>query len=147
MIALGIVAFSGITVLGVIPVGLLTLRDAMNDTAESQIVQSVTNDLILTAYNDISSYSPQYYDVEGMPLGKQGGSPPAGTFYTASIVYPKNTKNIPDLNTTIPNLAPRCGGIVTIGISKVYQSGTAPIDTYSVIVASTTYPGSGATNQ
>lgn len=127
-IALGIVVFAGITVIGVIPVGLLILRDAMNDTAESQIVQSITNDIVLTNYSDLVNYSKRFYDVEGMPIGTQGGTAPSNTFYTATIITP-----IMDLASTIPNLSSGVGGTVIINIVRANQ----PLkpDSFSVIVA------------
>jgi hypothetical protein len=104
----------------------------MNDTAESQIVQSITNDLVLTNYTNLVSNSKYsyFYDVEGMPLGAGASATaaPLHTFYTATIITP-----ITDLSSTFPHLSSGVGGTVIINIVRANQP-TIP-DSYSVIVA------------
>lgn len=78
-IAIGIVAFAMLPILGLVPMGLGTFRDAITHTAEAQIVQGVSNEILLTDYAALAdryaSPRPAYYSDEGELL--QAGDPRA----------------------------------------------------------------------
>ena len=97
-LCLAVVCVVGMTVIGLIPEGLINLRSAMNNTAESQIVEGITNNIVLTSYKNLPNLYPPvafYYDVQGIPLTASGSGAPVGTVYTATIVNPNNHPNDP----------------------------------------------------
>lgn len=67
VLALGICSFALMAIVGMIPVGLSTFRDAMNTTAQSQIVQSLASEVLLTDTNFLAAMSPAplFYDDQG----------------------------------------------------------------------------------
>lgn len=67
-LALGIVSFALITILGVMPVGLNTLRDAVDETTETQIVRQLGAEASLLPFTDIKATmdgKTYYFDDEG----------------------------------------------------------------------------------
>ncbi len=63
-LSMAIMSFAMISVLGLVPMGLTHFRQAMNNTVESQIVQSITSELQLTSYSQLKN-ATTYYDAEG----------------------------------------------------------------------------------
>jgi len=98
-LAIGIISFSLLTVLGLMPVGLTTLRQATEQTIESQIVQKIGSEAQLTSYSKLaSSFSGKtfYYSDQGNYLGSSPASAPVDTRYRAvatlsSCVFPGST--------------------------------------------------------
>lgn len=64
VVAIGIVSFAMMSILGLIPVGLGTFRQAMSLTVETSIVQSVSGELMRADYTNLSSTNI-YFDQEG----------------------------------------------------------------------------------
>lgn len=66
-IAIGIVSFALVTLLGVVPVGLIATQDAMRQTARSQIIKQISSDLGMMPFAKLGGYlgSNQYYDYNG----------------------------------------------------------------------------------
>jgi uncharacterized protein (TIGR02598 family) len=64
ILSLGILSFAMVALLGLIPLGLSTSRNAINITTESQIVQSLCNEIQLTDFSNISN-TVLYYNEEG----------------------------------------------------------------------------------
>lgn len=85
-IAMGIVAFAMVPILGLVPMGLGVFRNAISCTAEAQIVQAVSNEILLTEYslvtNKYASTNLSYYSDEGELL--LSASDPAA-IYTAKV--------------------------------------------------------------
>lgn len=74
-IAIGIVSFILLTMLGLMPVGLSTLRQAMDQTVEGQIVQKLNGDILMTPFSQIADkYSGQtiYFNEEGVETNAYG---------------------------------------------------------------------------
>lgn len=71
-IAMGIVAFAMVPILGLVPMGLSTFRNAISFTAEAQIVQGLSNEILLTDYDLVTSKyastQTSYYSDEGEHL-------------------------------------------------------------------------------
>lgn len=93
VLALGIVSFGLLTTLGLMSVGLTTLHQAMQQTVETQIVQSINSQALLTSYTNLATvYSGTtfYYDDEGQYLTNSPSPPPAATHYcvTTSLGNP-----------------------------------------------------------
>lgn len=67
-IALGIVSFALISVLGMMPVGLSTMRAAMDQTTEAQISRRISGEMMLTPFSRLDTWvsnSPLYFDDQG----------------------------------------------------------------------------------
>jgi uncharacterized protein (TIGR02598 family) len=81
-VSLAIVTFTCITLLGALPIGLLSFHQAVGVTVESQIVESLSNDILLANFSNANQYSNQtfYYDNEGAPLANS-----TGAIYTATV--------------------------------------------------------------
>ena len=86
-IAMGIVAFAMVPILGLVPMGLSTFRNAISCTAEAQIVQALSNEILLTDYDLVATkYASEklsYYSDEGELL--LSSSDPS-VIYTAKVV-------------------------------------------------------------
>ncbi len=83
-LALGIVSFALITILGVMPVGLNSLRDAVDETTESQIIRQIGAEATLLPFASIQTEmegKTYYFDDEGQPQQ----SSDQNTRYTASV--------------------------------------------------------------
>jgi uncharacterized protein (TIGR02598 family) len=75
VLSMGVVSFAMVGILGLVPVGLSNFRDAMNLTAEAQIIQNVSSDILRTDYKNLVSFT-SYYDEQGnyLPAGKADAS-------------------------------------------------------------------------
>src|SRR5690606_33177113 len=86
-IAMGIVAFAMVPILGLVPMGLSTFRNAISFTAEAQIVQGLSNQILLTDYallaNKYSSEQWSFYSDEGEQLNSATAP---GALYQARVV-------------------------------------------------------------
>ncbi|MDR1191321.1 MAG: Verru_Chthon cassette protein B [Verrucomicrobiales bacterium] len=73
-IAMGIVGFAMVALLGLLPAGLRVARDTMDLTVRSQIVQLISNDLQLTDYDKLGDWSEQelYFNLQGLPESDGG---------------------------------------------------------------------------
>lgn len=67
-IAIGIISFAMVSILGLMPVGLSTMRQAMDQTMEAQLVRKISGEALLTPFGKIGAYtarSPFYYTADG----------------------------------------------------------------------------------
>jgi uncharacterized protein (TIGR02598 family) len=82
--ALAVISFAGTVLLGLLAESVSTFHQAMGNTAEADIVQSISNDLRMDNFSELTGYvtSPPvyYYDREGTLLPSQ-----SGYFYEASV--------------------------------------------------------------
>jgi uncharacterized protein (TIGR02598 family) len=87
--SLAIVGFACVAMLGVIPMGLTSFHRAQGNTIEADIVQNLTNDILLANFSNLYTYNnvTYYYDNEGSPLGNSGtsASVPTNTVYKATV--------------------------------------------------------------
>ncbi len=93
---MGLVSFAAIAILGLLPVGLASLRQSMNQTVEAQIVRSIGAEAVTGNFTELARTN--YYDLEGQLL-----KPPTKASYTAIVttnapVFPGST-----LSPTMPN--------------------------------------------
>lgn len=84
VLALGICSFAMIAIVGMIPVGLSTFRDAMDTSVQSQIVQGLASEILLTDYWNIQE-KPYYYDDQGSPLQDSEAAMAPNLAYTAVV--------------------------------------------------------------
>jgi uncharacterized protein (TIGR02598 family) len=71
VIAIGVVAFAFIAILGLLPSGLSTFKSTINKTVSSQIAQRIFNDLEVSDFGDLTSGNftvTRYFDEQGNEL-------------------------------------------------------------------------------
>lgn len=102
VLALGLMSFAVIAILGLIPTGLTTLRQSMNQTVEAQIVRSIGAQSVMANFTNLATNN-MYFDDEGLPAKNA-----AGAFYTVNVttnvpIFPgiANATNYPDSLTTL----------------------------------------------
>ena len=80
--ALAIMGFACVSLIGMIPIGITSFHQAMGNTVESEVVQNLSNDILLASFNDLYQYNGQsyYYDADGSPLTSASGA-----VYTATV--------------------------------------------------------------
>ena len=90
--ALAIIGFACVSLVGLIPIGLTSFHQAIETTTEAEIVQNLSNDILLANFSDLYQYTSQYgnrvyyYDDEGTPLTVvTPGVPPSGTVYKVVV--------------------------------------------------------------
>ncbi len=67
-LALGVVSFAVLSMLGVVSVGLTTVKDATEQTMHAQIIKHVGSTILQTPFDQIKSYTdeaPLYFDQAG----------------------------------------------------------------------------------
>src|SRR5947209_6065666 len=69
VLALGIVSFAIVAILGLIPTGLQTSHSSQDETRAAQIAQSILSTMASQAQTQFNSISFQEYDPNGSPLG------------------------------------------------------------------------------
>jgi uncharacterized protein (TIGR02598 family) len=104
-LALGIVAFSMLTLLGLVPLGLTTFHKAINASVSSQIVQHVVTDFQQSDFSGLSQQNPiLYFDDQANELNvATAGSTPPGAIYYVNVVV--NTPALMPGGTPSANLA------------------------------------------
>jgi uncharacterized protein (TIGR02598 family) len=97
VMALAILSVALVTVLGLVPVGLLGLRQAISSTTEAEIVGQLTAQIRLTPFSQLDAYQNTsfFYDEEGVFLSSAASvaGAPAQTRYWATasqnpVIYP-----------------------------------------------------------
>jgi uncharacterized protein (TIGR02598 family) len=86
-LSMGVISVAMVSVLGLLPVGLTTFRQAMTNTVESQIVQGLSNDVLLTNFDNLQDLAGEEYDFDndGRPI-KSGGTAGNPRIYTARMI-------------------------------------------------------------
>ena len=89
--AVGLISFAAITVIGLMPVGLSALHQAMDTTEEAQILREIGARALLTPYSELSANfngTTFYYDQDGVLLGNSPAARPDATrFWATTTVY------------------------------------------------------------
>lgn len=96
VLALGVVSICLLGVIGLLPTGLNSMRQAMDITLEAQIVRHLSSETLLTPYADLEAlYSNKtfYFDQDGIEIVGGGSVPPNGVKYIVNTrvlnpVYP-----------------------------------------------------------
>jgi len=100
-IALGVVAFALVAILGLVPVALRSAREATDDTRSSLIAQDVAT-RARALFSSSSALSPStnwWYDNEGRFIDQSAGANFTNALYRVSVVsgdlasYPTNVSN------------------------------------------------------
>jgi uncharacterized protein (TIGR02598 family) len=83
LFAMTIFSFAIISILGLMAVGLKTFKESMDNTIQSNIMQSVVNDLNISDASQLATgIKTSFYDTEGNLLSS--GSDPK-VYYTAQV--------------------------------------------------------------
>ena len=136
LLALGVVTFAMIPVLGLMPIGLNTFRDSMNTTISSQIAQGVANELQQTDFDQLSLSAPvRYFDAQGNELPATSKS---SAVYHVNLAFLKGTtlpgsaESNPNLATVIVQFAHNPGNKPLVaGASSIWTNQDIKIVTYS----------------
>ena len=143
--ALGVVSFVMVTLVGLLPGGLTSFKQAMANTIDSQIVQSLTNDLLLDNFSNLVTYVPTgakatpvyYYDSEGVQCPSQ-----TGAIYKATIALsPIDSTNSPvtfnnnDSSASPASIAAYCLVITITNVSDNTSLTLQHPHKYSIIIA------------
>lgn len=131
VLALGICSFSMMAIVGMIPVGLSTFNDAMNTTVQSQIVQRLAGDVLLTDYSSLtgSAGAPHYYNEQGLPTSQASSD----VVYVAVIEQQRLA--LPAVLSGAETLALTDDPGVTIVIKISRKTAPEQVYSYPVIVA------------
>ncbi|MDR0534466.1 MAG: Verru_Chthon cassette protein B [Verrucomicrobiales bacterium] len=124
VLALGILVFCLVALLGLLPMGIQSFRSAMSMTVESQIAQSLSSDLQLTDFSNLRA-GTYYFDDQGMLLSDAPNAADARVIYTATV-----TLQDLDSPADLPSTA-----VVNAMIEIVNKSTPNKKSDYSVIVA------------
>jgi len=123
-LALGIVTFSVLTLVGLIPMGLTTFHKAVATSVSSQIVQQVVTDVQQTDFNQLVSSSSQvtqlglrYFDDQGNELS---GTAAQSAIYNVNVVV-----NTPVVLTGGSSTAP--ANLACLNIEIVSNPGHMPL--------------------
>jgi len=73
-IALGLVSFVAVSIIGLLPTGLTVMRNAMDQTVEAQIVRSISGQSQVANFTNLTSGGPSYFDHEGQLLSSGEGA-------------------------------------------------------------------------
>lgn len=103
-IAMAIAAVAVVSLLGLIPAGMNTMRDAGDEAIMARIHQQILNELQVADFDTLdTSYDELevYFDSQGEELGdnRGSGSPKKGSFehiYSARVSVPKAGDMLPD---------------------------------------------------
>lgn len=102
-IAMAIAAVAVVTLLGMIPQGMETMRDAGDEAIMARIHQQVLNELQVADFEALNTYDKLeiYFDAQGEELGdnRGSGSPQKGSFnhiYSARVTVPQGGQSLPE---------------------------------------------------
>jgi uncharacterized protein (TIGR02598 family) len=88
VLALGVVSFAFVGIVGMVPVGLKNFRQAIDANVQSQISQKISGEMQLSRYSDLMASGfgaqnfPRYFDDQGSPV--QSATDPA-CVYTVTL--------------------------------------------------------------
>lgn len=67
-VAIGIIAFALLSVAGLFPSGMKTLRSSMDSTTEGQIVQYMASSYAVSSFTNLQQVAPKFFDGGGRNL-------------------------------------------------------------------------------
>ena len=121
ILSLGIVSFTCVTLLGLLPLGLNSFHQAMSNNVESQIVQNLASNMQLASYAQVGSvtsgpYSqPLYFDSDGIARTSASGA-----IYTVTVKSSTDLSGTP-LFSANATLSSGVGTTLLMAITAVSQ--------------------------
>ena len=118
-LALGVMGFALAAIIGMIPFGLSSFRQAMNNTVEAGIVQTLTNEIFSTEFSNLRQMSKAqdkeyYYNADGEPLETS-----AGALYTAQVSFTDLSPETPGTTSPLGLMTVSAGTTALIAITKI----------------------------
>jgi len=140
-LALGIIGFAFTAIMGLVPIGLCTARNAAETSVCSQIVQRVAGDLKQTDFNALDSGTTESFDDQANMLASSSA---AGKIYDVQVqLY---SVLLPGSTTANPNLA--CAKIIIAdnpgNVANPFSGGVPFTKTYSAYIARASASSSGS---
>lgn len=86
-IALGLVAFAVVTVLALLPTGLTSIRESIDETVRTQISQQIAADVLQTPFVSVTDFT-RYYDNEGFPVSGETDAIFTAKIEPTTVSYP-----------------------------------------------------------
>lgn len=124
VLAIGIVSFAFVALMGLLPCGLQVFRKAMDTTLEGQMVQHLTGQLNQTPYNDLAQLQGQdfWFDEAGGPVAESSEG-----IYSASLSL--------NAQPALPGSASYAnGGLTGVTITLKRKNESAPASTSKTFV-------------
>lgn len=128
ILALAILVFASASIISLIPIGLTTFRQAMNNTIESEIVQSLVNNISMTNFSNLKNMASSqgttyYFDADANPLSSNKDA-----LYTVQVSFTDLSPS--STNAPLNTLAYSSGTTALITITKIDRTK----DYFSVVV-------------
>jgi len=119
-IAMGIVSFAFLTMLGLIPTGLKTFRSAIDTSVGGQIFQRVINEAQQTDFDTLVGSDPavRYFDDQGNELDSS---------LAGRAIYQVNTRILPSTALTTTGAAASNASVATITVQIAKNPGNIPL--------------------
>jgi uncharacterized protein (TIGR02598 family) len=119
-IAIGIVSFAFLTMLGLIPTGLKTFRSAIDTSVGGQIFQRVINEAQQTDFDTLVGSVPavRYFDDQGNELDSS---------LAGRAIYQVNTRILPSTALTTTGAAASNASVATITVQIAKNPGNIPL--------------------
>lgn len=126
VLAMAIVAFALLAIIGMLPVGLATMRDSQNDQAIATIANQLRGDLQQISFgtgagtlNDLQN-TPYYYTAEGLKTDLTGTNEAGQPFYEAQFTVANAGVN--GNGFVIANAVPANAANITVTLTYPYPS-------------------------
>ena len=103
-LALGIVSFALLSVVGLMPVGLSAMRQAMDQTTEAQIARTISGEAALVPFDELDQYAakgPYYFTQEGTRQDSKGDVTRFAVSLTRIDTKFPGSSNAPNLSNNI----------------------------------------------
>jgi len=139
VLAIGVASFTLLSMVALLPMGLKTAHEAAEATTQSQIIQYCRNQLELTSFTNLSSWSTatDYFDNQGLPTTS---TDPEGiytvTFHIGNINLSTNSSaSVSYLasNTNLPNNAADAQMVQVIMVNRTI-AGSAGSNVFPIVV-------------
>lgn len=124
-IALGLLSFAAVAIIGILPVGLTSIRQSMNQTVEAQIVRSIAAQSVTASFTNLARTA--YYDTDGQSLESASGAYYTASITTAPSVYP-GSQSSPTITNSLVSLTIEL-------IARQDPAGVGTTNTYAIQVA------------
>jgi len=133
VLALGVVSFAFVSVVGLMPVGLKTFRQAVDTGVRGQLSQKITAEAQRSRFSDLTAGDfsklnfPKYYDEQGKSVASAAAP---DRIYTVDMISAPVRVTLP--GSSVPNT-----NILQLNFSIKKISDPASTSCFSVIVANT----------
>ncbi len=103
-LALGLVTFAAVAILGLLPTGLLVMRQAMDQTVQAQILRSIAGQALVEPFDQLDTSGPFFFDDEGLAVAGEEGSVYTVTISSHTPLYPGSGNATESLDRSLTKL-------------------------------------------